>query len=309
MVEFILKEEKKMLLNEILNIKYPLIQGAMANITDGLFAAQVSNAGALGIIATGAMNKEEARREIQICKEHTKKPFGVNIMLLNPHAEEIIALVCEEKVPFITTGAGNPAKYLAKLKENNVKVFPVVANVALAIRLERAGVDGLIVEGTESGGHVGEQTTLTLVPQICDKVKIPVVAAGGIADRRGFNAVRALGACGVQVGTVFLASDECKIHANYKAAVINARDSDTTVTGRSLNAPVRILKNEMSRKYLEIEKNLADRAELEKLTLGSLRRAVIEGDTKNGSLMMGQIAGLIKEIRPVATIIESICGE
>ena len=298
-----------MLLNEMLNIKYPVFQGAMANISNGEFAAAVSNAGALGIIASGGWNADKLREEIKICKSKTNKPFGVNVMLMNPDVENIINMICEEQVAVVTTGAGNPGPYVEKLKASGAKVFPVVASVALAKRMERYGVNGLIVEGTESGGHVGEATTMSLLPQVIEAVSVPVIGAGGIASGKQLNAAFALGAIGVQVGTIMLATDECPIHQNYKEALIKARDNDTTVTGRSLGAPVRILKNEMSREYIELERQAADREELEKITLGGLRRAVLDGDVKRGSVMMGQVAGLIKEIKPVAKVLEDLINE
>lgn len=298
-----------MLINEILGIKYPIIQGAMANISDGKFAATVSNAGGLGIIASGAWDGNRLKEEIRICKSLTDKPFGVNIMLMNPHVDEIIDVICEEKPAMVTTGAGNPGKYIPRLKEQGIKVFPVVASVALAKRMERYGIDGLIAEGTESGGHVGEATTMSIVPQVINAVSVPVVAAGGIATGKQLNAALALGAVGVQVGTIMLASLECPIHENYKEAVLKARDSDTTVTGRSLGAPVRILKNEMAREYIELEQKSASRDELEAITLGGLRKAVLDGDIKRGSVMMGQVAGLVNEIKPVAKIMSDLINE
>lgn len=298
-----------MLINEILGIKYPIIQGAMANISDGKFAATVSNAGGLGIIASGAWDGNRLKEEIRICKSLTDKPFGVNIMLMNPHVDEIIDVICEEKPAMVTTGAGNPGKYIPRLKEQGIKVFPVVASVALAKRMERYGIDGLIAEGTESGGHVGEATTMSIVPQVINAVSVPVVAAGGIATGKQLNAALALGAVGVQVGTIMLASLECPIHENYKEAVLKARDSDTTVTGRSLGAPVRILKNEMAREYIELEQKSASRDELEAITLGGLRKAVFDGDIKRGSVMMGQVAGLVNEIKPVAKIMSDLINE
>lgn len=295
-----------MLLNQLLNIKYPIIQGAMANIATAEFAACVSNCGGLGIIATGSMNSEEARLEIQKCKKLTDKPFGVNVMLMNPNTSDIIDVICEEGVELVTTGAGNPGPYMQQLKDAHIKVFPVVPSVGLAKRMERAGADGLIVEGGESGGHVGEMTTMALVPQVVDAVNIPVVAAGGIGDGRGLMAALSLGAIGIQIGTCLLASEECPIHMNYKEAVLKARDTDTVVTGRSVNTPVRILKNQMAREYLKLEGHFESREELEKLTLGSLRKAVHEGDVKRGSLMMGQIAGMINEIKPMQVILDEI---
>lgn len=283
------------MINELLNIRYPIFQGAMANIATAEFAAAVSNAGGLGIIATGAMDAETARIQIQKCKSLTTNPFGVNVMLMNPHSEEIIKVIIEEKVAVVTTGAGNPGKYVESLKASGCKVIPVVPSVALAIRMQNAGVDAVIAEGTEAGGHVGEQTTMALIPQICDAVSIPVIAAGGIGDGRGFNAALALGAQGVQLGTSLLVTKECPVHENYKKAVLKAKDTDTVVTGRSLSSPVRILKNKMAREYLKLEKEVANREEMEKLTLGALRRAVFDGDVDTGSVMIGQIAGLCKE--------------
>lgn len=297
-----------MLINKLLKIKYPVIQGAMANIATAEFAAAVSNIGGLGVIGAGAMDGEQARAEIRKCRELTDKPFGINVMLVNPYTDEIMKVITEEKVAVVTTGAGNPGKYVAMLKESGAKIIPVVAGVALAIRMERLGVDGLIAEGCEAGGHIGEMTTMTLIPQIRDAVKIPVIAAGGIADSRGFVAALSLGADGVQIGTSLLVSKECPIHESYKKAVIKAKDSSTTVTGRSLNMPVRVMKNRMSRKYLQLEKEIDCKGEMERLTLGSLRRAVFEGDIDDGSVMMGQIAGLCNEERTIAEILEDIVG-
>lgn len=295
-----------MRINEILNIEFPILQGGMANIATGEFAAAISEAGALGIIGAGGMSAESLREEIRRCKSLTTRPFGVNIMLMNPDEDKMADLIIEERVPVVTTGAGNPGKYVKQWKESGIKVFPVVSNVALAKRLSSLGVDGLIAEGCESGGHIGELTTMALVPQVCDAVDIPVIAAGGIGDGRQMAAAFALGACGVQVGTCLLVSEECPIHENYKQAIISARDSSTTVTGRSAGAPVRVIKNPMTREYLEMEKNGADLMELEKFTLGSLKKAVFEGDTKNGSLMAGQVAGMMKEILPARKIFEKM---
>ncbi len=295
-----------MKLNEFLNIKYPIIQGGMANIATGEFAAAVSNAGGLGLIASGGFDAERIRQEIKICREKTDKPFGVNLMLMNPDVDNIAKMLVEEKVDVITTGAGSPEKYVADWKAVGTKVIPVVASVALAKRMERMGVDAVIAEGGESGGHVGEMTTMALVPMVVDAVEIPVIAAGGIADGRQMVAAMALGAIGVQVGTCLLVSEECPIHENYKLAVIKAKDNGTAVTGRSAGAPVRVIKNNMTREYLKMEGQGVSRHELEMLTLGSLRKAVLEGDTKNGSLMAGQVCGLIKEIKPVATILEEM---
>ena len=295
-----------MLLNDMLGIKYPIIQGAMANIATAEFAAAVSNSGALGIIGTGAWPADVARAAITKCRELTDKPFGVNVMMMNPHTEAIFDVIAEMKPALVTTGAGNPGKYIPKLKALGIMVVPIVPTVALALRMQQAGADMVIVEGTESGGHVGELTTMALVPQVVDAVTIPVIAAGGIADGRGFNAALSLGAIGVQVGTCLLVADECPIHINYKNAILNAKDTDTVVTGRSVSAPVRIKKNLMSQRYIKLEKEGADREELEKLTLGSLRKAVFDGDMENGSVMMGQIAGMVKTPKPLKAIFEEI---
>ena len=293
------------LLNEILGIKYPIIQGGMANIATGEFAAACSNAGALGIIGAGGMNTATLRENIRRCKRLTDKPFGVNIMLMHPQADEFAKIVVEEQVPVVTTGAGNPGKYVPMWKAAGIKVIPVVAAAVLAKHLEPLGIDAVIAEGTESG-HVGEMTTMALVPQVVDAVSVPVIAAGGIADGRQLAAALALGACGVQVGTCLLVSEECPIHENYKAALLKAKDSDTIVTGRIGGSPVRVLKNRMSREYVRQEKAGADKMELEKFTLGSLRRAVFEGDTVTGSLMAGQVAGMLHEVRPVADILADL---
>ena len=295
-----------MRLNELLGTEFPFIQGGMANIATGEFAAAVSNAGALGLIGAGGMTVDTLRENIHKCRSLTDRPFGVNIMLMNPQAKEMDTLVAEEQIPVITTGAGNPAPFLSMWKAAGAKVFPVVAAVALAKLVARAGADGVIAEGTESGGHVGELTTMALVPQVCDAVDVPVIAAGGIADGRGLLAAYALGASGVQLGTCLLASEECPIHSNYKQAVLKAGDRATAVTGRSAGAPVRCLKNKMTRAYLAREKEGATLEELEKFTLGSLRRAVFDGDVDNGSLMAGQIAGMIHEIRPLRVIFEDL---
>ena len=297
-----------MRLNELLGTEFPIIQGGMANIATGEFAAAVSNAGALGLIGAGGMDAESVRTHIRRCKELTDKPFGVNIMLMNPAAPEIAKVVVEEGVKIVTTGAGVPSPYIPAWKEAGIKVFPVIAATTLVRRLAPLGVDGFIAEGTESGGHVGEMTTMALVPQVCELTDLPVIAAGGIASGRQLAAAFALGACGAQVGTCLLVSEECPIHDNYKQALLKAKDSDTVVTGRSVNAPVRILKNQMSREYLSRERAGAGRDELEQYTLGSLRRAVFDGDTRTGSLMAGQVAGMLHEIRPLRTILEELCA-
>ncbi len=289
-----------------LELKYPIIQGAMANISTHKLAAAVSNAGGLGVIAAGGWGAEKLREEIRLCKELTDKPFALNIMLMSPHVEEIATMVIEEEVPVLTTGAGNPGKYINKWKEAGITIIPVVPSVALAKRVAKAGVDALIVEGTEAGGHIGETSTMSLVPQVVDAVGIDVIAAGGIADARGVVAALALGAIGVQAGTVFLASDECPIHDNYKNAVVKAKDTSTIVTGRITGAPVRVIKNKMAREYVKIANEGIELEKLEELTLGSLRKAVLDGDTDMGSLMAGQIAGMISEVKPVKKILESM---
>ncbi len=294
-------------IRELLNIKYPIIQGGMANIATHQLVAAVSNAGGLGLIGSGGWDADKLREEIRLTKELTDKPFGVNIMLMNPHAPELSDVVVEEGVKVVTTGAGNPGIYIEKWKKAGIVIIPVVPSVAYAKRLERAGVDALVVEGTEAGGHIGETTTFTLVPQVVDAVSIPVIAAGGIADRRGLDAAYVLGAKGVQIGTVLLASYECPIHENYKNKVVHAKDTDTIVTGRITGAPVRVLKNPMAREYLRLTKDgNVKLEELEKLTLGSLRRAVLDGDLETGSFMAGQSAGLVKEIRSVEEILKDI---
>ena len=291
---------------ELLGIEYPIIQGGMAWVAEYHLAAGVSNAGGLGLIGAASAPAEWVREQIREAKKLTDKPFGVNIMLMSPYAEDVAKVVAEEGVKVVTTGAGSPEKYMKMWKEAGIKVFPVVPSVGLAKRMERAGADALIVEGGESGGHVGEMTTMALVPQVVDAVNIPVIAAGGIADGRGMIAAFALGACGVQVGTCLLVADECPIHENYKEAVIKAKDTDTVVTGKSVNTPVRSLKNQMTREYLKLESHIESREELEKLTLGGLRKAVHDGDVKTGSVMMGQIAGMIQEKKPMQQILNEM---
>lgn len=299
-----------MKLNEMLGIQYPLIQGGMANIATGEFAAAISNAGGLGLIASGSMNGEAVRAQIQACRAKTDKPFGVNIMMMNPNLDEVAQVVIEEKVPVVTTGAGNPGKYIPAWKEAGIKVLPVTPSVALAKRLARNGADAVIVEGTEAGGHVGDMTTMALVPQVIDAIDIPVVAAGGIASGRQVAAAFALGACGVQVGTCLLVAEECPIHENYKKAVLKAGDTDTVVTGKiSGGAPVRCIKNKMTREYVARERAGAKPEELEEYTLGSLRRAVFDGDTSTGSVMAGQVAGMCNEIKPAKEIIDGMFAE
>ena len=298
-----------MKLNELLGTEFPFIQGGMANIATGEFAAAVSNAGALGLIGSGGMNADSLRENIRRCKALTDKPFGVNLMLMNPAVDEMAKVVIEEGVKVVTTGAGNPGKYIPAWKEAGIIVIPVVAAAVLAKRLTRYGIDDVIAEGTESGGHVGEMTTMALVPQVADAVDVPVIAAGGIASGRQLAAAYALGACGVQIGTCLLVSEECPIHPNYKQALLKASDTDTIVTGRTTGAPVRVLKNKMAKEYIRMEKENIPLAEREKLTLGSLRRAVFEGDTEMGSLMAGQVAGQLHEIRPVRAILEELYAD
>lgn len=294
---------------ELLNIKYPIIQGGMAWVATHELAQAVSKAGGLGIIAAGNAPKEVIREEIKKLRENTDKPFGVNIMLMSPFADDIMDLVCEEKVPVVTTGAGNPGKYINRLKSYGIKVIPVVPTVALAKRLEREGVDAVIVEGTEAGGHIGELTTMSLVPQISNAVDIPVIAAGGVADGRGFLAALSLGADGVQIGTRFVCSTECIAHDNYKEKIIKSKDRDAIVTGRSTGYPVRVLKNKFTKEYLELEKKGVSFEELEKLGAGRLRIAVMEGDMDNGSVMAGQVAGLINDVKSCEEIIIDIIKE
>ena len=292
----------------ILGSKYPIIQGGMAWIADASLAAAVSNAGGVGII-TGTAPIEWIREEIRKAKELTDKPFGVNIMLMSPHADEVAKLVCDEKVKFVTTGAGSPGKYMEMWKEHGVKVIPVVASVALAKRMEKLGADAIIAEGTESGGHVGQLTTMELVPQVVDAVNIPVLAAGGIADGRGIVASFALGAEGVQIGTRFLVAKECTVHQNYKDKVLKAKDIDTEVTGRPTGHPVRVIRNKLSRQFKKLESEGATVEELEKLGTGSLPKAAKDGDTDFGSVMAGQITGLVNKEQTAEEIINEIVSE
>jgi enoyl-[acyl-carrier protein] reductase II len=294
---------------QLLGIQYPIIQGGMAWVATHELAAAVSEAGGLGIIAAGNAPGDFVRNEIRALKKKTDKPFGVNIMLLSPFVEDVVDIVCQEGVPVVTTGAGNPGKYLDRFREKGIKVIPVVPSVALAKRLEKQRVDALIVEGTEAGGHIGELTTMALVPQVCDAVDLPVIAAGGIADGRGFIAALALGAEGVQVGTRFVCSTEAKVHSSYKDALINAKDRDAIVTGRTTGHPVRVIKNQFTREFLEMEKNGASVEELEAAGAGKLRLAVVDGDIDNGSVMSGQIAGMIKDIKSCRDIIEGMVQE
>lgn len=295
---------------EMLGIEYPVIQGGMAWIADAELAAAVSNAGGLGLIAAMNSNGEQLRSQIRRAKELTDKTFGVNLMLMSPFIDEAVEVVCEEKIKVVTTGAGNPARFMEKLLSNGVKVICVVASVALAVMVERMGACAVVAEGCESGGHVGETTTMALVPQVVDAVNIPVIAAGGIADGRGMAASFMLGASAVQMGTRFLTATECNVHQNYKDKVLKAKDRDTIVTGKSLGHPVRALKNAMTREFLAKEKDASTTSdELEKMGAGALRRAAIEGDVKTGSCMCGQIAGLVNSEDSCEEIITSICEE
>lgn len=294
---------------EILNIKYPIFQGGMAWVSDSSLAAAVSNAGGLGIIAGANAPASYIREQIRETKKLTDKPFGLNIMLLSENADELAKMVIEEGVKVVTTGAGNPGKYIESWKNAGIKVIPVVASVALAKRMERAGADAVIAEGCEAGGHIGKLTTMVLLPQVVDAVTIPVIGAGGIGDGRGIAAVFMLGAQGVQVGTRFLVSDECTIHENYKNAVIKAKDIDTVVTGRITGHPVQVIKNKLAKEYLSLEGKNATLDELEELGRGALAKAVKDGDIHNGSLMAGQISGLISKKQSVKEIIEEMFNQ
>ena len=294
---------------DMLGIHYPIFQGAMARISDGTLAAAVSNAGGLGIIAGANAPTEYIRQEIRKAKELTRNPFGLNIMLLSSNADDIARLVCDEGVKVVTTGAGLPGKYMEMWKEHGVIVIPVVPSVAIAKRVVRLGADAIVAEGTESGGHVGELTTMTLVPQIVDAVDVPVIAAGGIGDGRGVAAAYMLGASGVQVGTRFLTAYECCIHKNYKQKVISAKDIDTVVTGRATGHPVRVIKNKLARQFMQLEKDGAALEEYDKLGTGALGKAVVEGDVDLGSLMAGQVAALITKEQSCKEIITEMMEE
>ncbi|MCI7098016.1 MAG: enoyl-[acyl-carrier-protein] reductase FabK [Lachnospiraceae bacterium] len=296
-------------ITEILGIEYPIIQGGMAWVAEYHLAAAVSEAGGLGLIAAASAPAEWVRDQIRQAKALTDKPFGVNIMMLSPNADEVARIVVEEGVKVVTTGAGTPEKYMKMWKEAGVKVVPVVASVAMAKRMERCGADAVVAEGTEAGGHIGETTTMVLVPQVADAVSIPVIAAGGIADGRGIAAAFMLGAQGVQMGTHFVVTTECQVHENYKDSIIKAGDIDTRVTGRSTGHPVRALRNRMTREYLKKEQEGASFEELEQLTLGSLRKAVVDGDVANGSVMLGQSAGLVKEKLSCSELIQKLVQE
>jgi len=296
-------------ITELLDIKYPIIQGGMAWVAEHNLAAAVSEAGGFGLIGAASAPPEVIRAEIRKAKELTDKPFGVNVMLLSPYADEVAQVIAEEGVKAVTTGAGNPEKYMELWKNKGIRVIPVVASVALAQRMEKYGADAVVAEGMESGGHIGAQTTMTLVPQVADAIKIPVIAAGGIGDGRGFMAARILGAEAVQIGTRFVVSRESIVHQNYKDRVIKAKDIDTVITGTTTGHPVRSLRNQMTREYVKMEKAGASFEELEYLTLGSLRNAVMEGDIIKGTIMAGQIAGMIKKEQTCKEMIEEIMEE
>lgn len=296
-------------LDKILGIEYPIIQGGMAQISDGEFAAKVSEAGALGVIGSGNMTGEELREQIRICKSLTQKPFGVNLLLLSPHSDHMADVVVEEEVPVITTGAGSPAKYIDRWHRAGIRIFPVVPNPTLAIRMERYGVDGVIVEGNEAGGHIGDMTSMTLIPQARDRVNIPIIAAGGIASGRQLLAAQILGAVGVQIGTLFLSSTECPIHAKYKELLLKSKYNNITVIGQIAGLPTRMIKNQMTRNYIMEEKKGKDKMELERYTLGALKTAVETGDLKKGSFMAGLALSQIEEIRPIKEILEGLMRE
>lgn len=298
-----------MTITQLLGIKYPVFQGAMAQIARYELASAVSNAGGLGILASGGMSPEELREQIKKCKEQTTKPFAVNLMLMMPNINEIIDVVIEEGVKIVTTGAGTPRKFMPRLTEAGVKVIPVIPSVKAAKKMEELGCAAVVVEGMEAGGHVGTSTTMALLPQVTKAVNIPVIAAGGIADGRGVAAAFCLGASGVQMGTVFLATHECPISIEYKNLIVEADDTSTTLTGMKFGAPVRGIKNELTKRYHELEAQSSTLMELEELTLGSLRKAVYDGDVENGSVMSGQIAGLVDEIRSVEQVIVDVLGE
>lgn len=296
-------------ITELLNIKYPIIQGGMAWVAEHNLAAAVSNAGGLGIIGAASAPPEVVRDEIRKCKELTDKPFGVNVMLLNPNADEVAKIIVEEGVKVVTTGAGNPGKYIEEWKAAGVAVIPVVASVALAKMMERAGADAVVAEGCESGGHIGQTTTMALVPQVVDAVSIPVIAAGGIGDGRGLAAAMMLGAEAVQMGTRFIVANESIVHENYKKKVVQASDISSEVTGTTTGHPVRCIRNKMTKEYIKLEREGADFMELEKLTLGSLRKAVIDGDVVDGTLMAGQISGLVSKQQSCSEMIEEIMDQ
>ncbi|MRI86198.1 enoyl-[acyl-carrier-protein] reductase FabK [Aerococcaceae bacterium WS4759] len=294
---------------QLLGIEYPIFQGAMARIATHKIAGPVSEAGGLGIIGGGGMSRDDLREEIRLVREFTDKPFGVNLMLQMPNCDELVDVIIEEKVPVVTTGAGSPARYIPALKAAGVKIIPVVASVRHAVKMESLGVDAVVAEGQEAGGHIGSTSTMALLPQVVDAVKIPVLGAGGVGDGRSVAAMYALGAQGIQVGTLFLMAEECSIPASYQQRIMDANDTDTIVTGREAKDPVRSLSNTMLRKFAELEEANAPHEELEKLTVGSLSRAVYDGDMETGSAMAGEIAGLLKEVLPAKVLIERLFSE
>ncbi|MEZ3434889.1 MAG: enoyl-[acyl-carrier-protein] reductase FabK [Lachnospiraceae bacterium] len=296
-------------ISSLLGIKYPIIQGGMAWVAEYHLASAVSEAGGLGLIGAASAPAEWVRGQIREVRKLTDKPFGVNIMLMSPYADDVAKVIVEEKVKVVTTGAGSPERYMKMWKEAGIRVIPVIASVALAKRMEKCGADAVVAEGCEAGGHIGESTTMTLVPQAADAVEIPVIAAGGIGDGRGIAAAFMLGAEGVQMGTHFVVTDECQVHENYKERILKAKDIDSRVTGRTTGHPVRALRNDMTKQYLELENKGAGFEELEQLTLGGLRRAVVDGDVKTGSVMAGQIAGLVKERMSCRALIEKLMKE
>lgn len=296
-------------ITELLGIEHPIIQGGMAWVAEYHLASAVSEAGGLGLIGGANAPGDVVRDYIRKTKERTSKPFGVNVMLMSPYADDVAKVVVEEGVKVVTTGAGNPGKYMDMWKSAGIKVIPVVASVALAKMMEKAGADAVVAEGTESGGHIGEATTMTLVPQVVDAVKIPVIAAGGIADGRGMAAAFMLGAEAVQVGTRFVVAKESIVHENYKQRIIKAKDIDSTVTGRSHGHPVRCLRNQMTREYVKLEQEGKSFEELEYLTLGALRKAVVDGDVTHGTVMAGQIAGMINKEQTCKEIIDEMMAQ
>ncbi len=299
----------KTVICDLFNIKYPIIQGGMAHVATVELVSAVSNAGGLGIIGAGAAEPDWVRKQIHLTRQQTDKPFGVNILLISPFAEQVIDVVLEEKVAVVTTGAGNPGPYIPRFKEVGIKVMPVIASVALARRLERAGADAFVAEGMESGGEIGQITTMALVPQVVDRVQVPVVAAGGIADGRGLAAALVLGAQGVQMGTRFACSQECIAHPNYKQAIVDASDRSTIISGQSTGYPMRSLENKLTREFIDKEKSGVSIEEIIEFGVGRVRMGLIEGDLEGGTLLAGQISGMIKEIKPVRVIIEEIVAE
>ncbi|WP_035051139.1 nitronate monooxygenase [Carnobacterium pleistocenium] len=294
---------------EMLGIEYPIFQGAMARIATHKIAGAVSEAGGLGILGSGGWSADQLREEIRLTREITKKPFAVNLMLQMPNCDELAQVILDENIKIVTTGAGSPKKYIPVFKEAGIKVIPVIASVRHAIKMQAAGVDAVVAEGQEAGGHIGQTSTMSLLPQIVDAIDIPVLGAGGVGDGRSLAAIYALGAQGIQVGTLFLSAEECPIPDSYKQRLINSIDTDTIVTGRKAKDPVRSLKNSMLEKFYQLEMENAPHEELEKLTLGSLSRAVYDGDMETGSAMAGEIAGMIKNIRPAKQIIEELFNE